>query len=367
MVTHGIKNLLKSNNMNLIKNSIKLSLLFIILASCSKGSSVSNNGTVQIAPSNLVVTATASTDGSGNVSFTATATNAVTYVFEYGNGVIQTVPAGAVTYRYTQVGNITYTVNVTAKSSSNLTISKSVTVTVNVAGGGAPTLVWSDEFDVDGAPNTAKWGYDIGTGSGGWGNNELEYYTSRSQNVIVQGGVLKIIALRENYMGSAFTSARLLSKGKYSFKYGRIEVRAKFPTGVGTWPAAWMLGDNINTVAWPACGEADIAEHLGRDLNKIYGTLHYPGRSGGNADGNTLVIADATTAFHTYTIDWSSTAIKIYVDAQLYHTVANSAALPFNQNFFILLNMAMGGNFGGAVDPAVNTATYEVDYVRVYQ
>lgn len=353
--------------MQLIKNSFKLFFLFIIAASCSKGNSGTGGGTTQVAPTNLVVTATPSTDGSGNVVFTATATNAVTYIYEYGNGVIETVPGGLITYKYTTAGNITYTVNVTAKSSSGLTISKSIQVTVNVTGGGATTLVFSDEFNTDGAPDPAKWGYETGTGSGGWGNNELQYYTSRAQNVIVQGGVLKIIALKESYMGSAYTSARLLTKGKYSFKYGRIEVRAKFPTGVGTWPAAWMLGDNIGTVGWPNCGETDIVEHLGRDLNKIYGTLHYPGRSGGNADGATIVIPDATTAFHTYAVDWTPTTIKIYVDAQLFHTVANSASLPFNQNFFILLNMAMGGNFGGAVDPAFTSATYEVDYVRVYQ
>lgn len=349
--------------MSLAKNSTLLALLFIVLLSCSKRSS----GNTQTAPTNLVLTATASTDGSGNVAFTATANNAVTYIFEYGNGIIETVPGGVITYRYTIIGNITYTVNVTAKSSSNLTISKSIQVIVNTTGGGSPTLVFSDEFNTNGAPDPAKWGYDIGTGSGGWGNNEAQYYTNRPQNVIVQSGVLKIIALKENYMGSAYTSARLLSKGKYSFKYGRIEVRAKFPTGVGTWPAAWMLGDNINTVGWPACGEIDIAEHLGRDLNKIYGTLHYPGRSGGNADGNTIMIPNATSAFHTYTVEWSVTNIKIYVDAQLYHTVNNSAGLPFNQSFFILLNMAMGGNFGGAIDPAFTSATFEIDYIRVYQ
>ncbi len=350
--------------MNLIKNSVKLVLLFIVLASCSKGTT--SNGNTQTAPSNLVVTANVSIDGSGNVAFTATAANAATYVYEFGNGVILTVPSGVTTYQYTTAGNITYTVKVTATSSSNLSISKTIPVTVNVIPG-TPVLVFADEFNVDGAPNAAKWGYDIGTGSGGWGNNELQYYTNRVDNAVVAGGILKIIAKKETYMGSAYTSARLLSKGKYSFKYGRIEVRAKFPTGVGTWPAAWMLGDNINTVGWPACGETDIVEHLGRDLNKIYGTLHYPGRSGGNADGNTIIIPDATTAFHTYSVDWSATAIKIYVDSQLYHTVANSAALPFNQNFFILLNMAMGGNFGGAVDPAFTSATFEIDYIRVYQ
>ncbi len=353
--------------MRTAKHSCISAFLFIILLSCSKGNSANGSGSTQTVPSNLVVTAVPAGDGSGNVAFTATATNAVTYIFEYGNGIIQTVPGGLVTYRYTTVGNITYTVNVTAKSSSGGSVSKSIQVTVNTAGGGSPSLVFSDEFNTDGAPDPNKWGYETGTGSGGWGNNELQYYTNRPENVIVQGGVLKIKAIKETYMGSAYTSARLLSKGKYSFMYGRIEVRAKFPTGVGTWPAAWMLGDNIGTAGWPACGEIDIAEHLGRDLNKIYGTLHYPGRSGGNADGATIMIPDATTVFHTYTVEWSASSIKIYVDTQLYHTVANSAAIPFNQNFFILLNLAMGGNFGGPVDPAFTNATYEIDYVRVYQ
>ena len=352
--------------MSMAKNSILLSFIFIVFLSCSKGNSGNGGGNTQIAPSNLVITATASTDGSGNVTFTAAATNAVTYVYEFGDGNIQTVPSGNILYRYTLAGTNTFSVRVTATSSSNLSISGLKSVTVNVVPA-LPGLVWSDEFDVNGAPNPAKWGYDIGTGSGGWGNNELQYYTSRPENVVVQGGLLKINTIKENYLGSAYTSARLLSKGKYSFKYGRIEVRAKFPTGVGTWPAAWMLGDNISTVGWPNCGEVDIVEHLGRDLNKIYGTLHYPGRSGGNADGNTVVIPDATTAFHTYAVEWSASSIKIYVDAQLYHTVPNSTVLPFNQNFFILLNMAIGGNFGGAVDPAFTNATYEIDYVRVYQ
>ncbi|MFZ1370366.1 MAG: hypothetical protein WAR78_08285, partial [Ferruginibacter sp.] len=151
-----------------------MAFLFIILLSCSKGSSGNGSGTTQTAPSNLVVTATPSSDGSGNVAFTATATNAVTFIYEFGNGIIQTVPGGLITYQYTTVGNITYTVNVTAKSSSGLTISKSIQVTVNTAGGGSPTLVFSDEFNADGAPDPNKWGYEIGTGSGGWGNNELQ-------------------------------------------------------------------------------------------------------------------------------------------------------------------------------------------------
>ena len=148
---------------------------------------------------------------------------------------------------------------------------------------------------------------------------------------------------------------------------GRIEVRAKFPTGVGTWPAAWMLGDNIGTVGWPNCGETDIAEHLGRDLNKIYGTLHYTGRSGGNADGGTKVISNATTEFNKYSLEWTAASIKIFVDDQLIHSVVNSTNIPFNHDFFFILNVAMGGAFGGAVDPAFTNSTMEVDYIRVYK
>ena len=227
------------------------------------------------------------------------------------------------------------------------------------------TPVFEDNFTVNGNPDPAKWGYDIG--GSGWGNNELQFYTNRIENAAALNGILKINAIKENYSGSTYTSARLLSKNKFSFKYGKIDVRAKFPVGVGTWPAIWMLGGNINSVSWPACGEIDIAEHLGRDLNKIFGTLHYPGRSGGNADGKTLVISNATTEFHNYIVEWTPNYIKIYVDTQLYHTFVNSSLSPFNQNFFIILNLAMGGSFGGTIDPAFTNASMEIDYVRVYK
>ena len=226
-------------------------------------------------------------------------------------------------------------------------------------------LIWADEFNHNGAPDSSKWNYELG--AGGWGNNELEYYTSRPQNVIVKNGMLHITALKENYKGSGYTSARILTKGKFSFKYGRVEVRAKVPSGVGTWPAIWMLGSNIDSANWPAAGEIDIMEHLGRDLNNIYGTLHYPGHFGGNANGKTLMIKNATTQFHIYGLEWSPKEIKISVDGKVYQTVQNSPDIPFNHNFFIILNMAMGGNFGGPVDPKVTKATMEIDYVRVYQ
>ena len=214
---------------------------------------------------------------------------------------------------------------------------------------------------------STKWGYDIGTGGNGWGNNELEYYTNRPENVSVHNGVLKITAIKEKYDGSAYTSARILSKNKFEFTYGKVEVKAKLPAGIGTWPAIWMLGSNNNTAGWPACGEIDIMEHRGNELNKIFGTLHYPERSGGNADGNTTLITGATTEFHIYTLDWTASSIKIFVDNQLYHIVVNSASVPFNHNFFLIMNLAIGGNFAGNVDPSFTKESLEVDYIRVYK
>lgn len=346
--------------MRSIKFSAVLVCCLLIVGGCKKGSS----GTTKTAPTNLVINSVVSTDGSGNVSFTATAENAVSYIYDFGNGDFKTVPTGVTTYQYKIVGTNTFTVSVTATSSSGLTLKKSVQITVTV-NASVPTLFWSDEFNTDGAPDAAKWNYDLG--AGGWGNNELQYYTSRPENVIVQNGVLKITAIKENFSGSPYTSTRLKSQNKFAFTYGRVDVRAKIPAGQGTWPAIWMLGNNINTVSWPACGEIDIMEHRGSELNKIFGTLHYPGRSGGNANGSTIVVPTATTEFHIYSLDWSATSIKIYVDNQLYHTVTNTSAIPFNQDFFFLLNVAMGGTFGGAVDPAVSSATMEVDYIRVYK
>ena len=309
------------------------------------------------APTNLVVSAVVNADNSGNVAFTASATKATTYEYDYGNGIFATVPSGAVVYRYPASG--TYSVTVKAKNSGTLSISKSIQVVVAASQG----LVWSEEFNYNGAPDPAKWGYDLG--AGGWGNAELQNYTNRIENSVVSNGTLKINAIKENFNNSPYTSARLLTKDKFAFKYGKVEVRAKVPAGVGTWAAAWMLGSNISTAGWPACGEIDIMEHLGREINKVYGTLHYPGRFGGNADGNTRMITNATTEFHTYSLDWTAAFIKIYVDGLLVHSVSNPH-VAFNQNFFIILNLAMGGNFGGPVDPAVTGGTMEVDYVRVY-
>lgn len=299
-------------------------------------------------------------DGSGVVNFSISAKNATSYKLLIGSETL-TSSTGSFTYTFNNPGTNTYTVYVSAYRGDKF-ISGNTSLIVYKA----PKLLWEDNFNKDGLPDTNNWGYDTGN-NGGWGNNELEYYTNRQENAFVSNGTLKINLIKEAYQGYNYTSARLLSKGKFSFKYGRVDIRAKLPSGAGTWPALWMLGDNISSVGWPACGEIDIMEHVGNQLNKIYGTLHHPNHSGGNADGGTTNILNATTEFHVYSLDWSSTEIKFYVDNQLFYTFTNNSSLPFNQNFFLIFNVAMGGNFGGAVDPNFTSSTMEVDYVRVYQ
>lgn len=229
------------------------------------------------------------------------------------------------------------------------------------------TLIFEEAFDVAGAPDPTIWNYDIGTGSNGWGNAESQYYTDRSQNVIVENGLLKITARREPYLGSDFTSARIQSHQKFEFTYGRVEIRAKMPTGGGTWPALWMLGADFQTNAWPAAGEIDIMEHKGNAQDVIYGTTHDPFNFGGNARSGSTTISGASTEFHVYALEWTASEIRFYVDDQQYYAVSNNSGLPFNKDFFLILNVAMGGTFGGVIDSSFTESTMEVDYIRVYQ
>lgn len=225
-------------------------------------------------------------------------------------------------------------------------------------------LKFSDEFNVVGAPDPTKWGYDLGTGTNGWGNNESQSYTSAADNVVVSNGTLKITAKK---VGSSYTSARIKTENKFEFTYGKIEVRAKLPIGRGTWPAIWSLGENYATNPWPACGEIDYMEHRGNEQNVIHGSLHYPGNFGGSANTAKVTIPNVSTEFHIYKTIWTPTSIKIYVDDTLVHSVNNTSSLPFNKDFFLIMNVAMGGTFGGAIDPAFVQSAMEVDYVRVYQ
>lgn len=232
----------------------------------------------------------------------------------------------------------------------------------------AYNLVWSDEFNGT-SIDSNNWSFEVGTGSGGWGNNELEYYTSRSENARIENGNLVIEARKESYGGMNYTSARLKTQGKKSFQYGRIEARIKMPKGQGLWPAFWTLGSDIGTVGWPKSGEIDIMEHVNND-NNTNGYIHWD--ANGQADyGGPSGYVDVTQ-YHVYSIEWTPSAIKWFIDGTQFWeaNIANNinSTEEFHKPHFILLNMAVGGNWPGA--PNAGTAfpaKMYVDYVRVYQ
>lgn len=243
---------------------------------------------------------------------------------------------------------------------------------------GGYELVWSDEFEYNGLPDEKKWSYDIGDGCPnvcGWGNNELEYYTEkRLENARVEEGQLIITAIKENFGSKNYTSARLVSREKGDWTYGRIEVRAKLPAGVGTWPAIWMLSTDWSYGGWPESGEIDIMEHVGYEPDSIYGTVHTKAYNHGigTQRGGKIEITDCEEEFHVYAIEWTYNKIDFFVDDNKYFTFEKeqgSEKWPFDKRFHLLLNLAVGGNWGGAkgVDESVFPQQMKVDYVRVYQ
>lgn len=267
-------------------------------------------------------------------------------------------------------------------------------------------LVWADEFDVDGAPNPDNWVYDIGTGLNGWGNNELQYYTDRPENIVVQNGYLIITAREESFQGSNYTSARIKTKGKFERRYGRFEARIWLPSGKGMWPAFWMLGSNIeedrdddlSTFQWPFCGEIDIMENAGSKPTIISGAIHGPGYSGGSPILKEYDLENerVDSGFHIYGVEWGPNYVNFYVDDVLYKQMTPddlpSNAFPegyseiftnptelrlyeetwnqwvYDQPFYMLLNVAVGGLFDGPPNAdTVFPQTMLVDYVRVYK
>lgn len=238
-----------------------------------------------------------------------------------------------------------------------------------------PAVVWSDEFNYTGVPDTNKWNYDLGARDG-WGNNELQYYTNESRNVRVENGNLIIEAHNDSMENKAFTSSRIVSKGKGDWRYGRIELRAKLPSGKGTWPALWMLSTDWEYGGWPASGEIDIMEHVGYDPGVIHGTIHteaYNHIKQTQKEGK-ITIPDAQDKFHVYAIDWQKNKIDFFVDDKLYHSVTREPkddfkGWPFDKKFHLLMNLAIGGNWGGkkGVDNNIWPQRMEIDYVRVYQ
>lgn len=235
-------------------------------------------------------------------------------------------------------------------------------------------LVLSEEFDTDGAPNPAVWGYDIGRGPNGqgWGNQELQYYTDRQQNARVQNGHLLITAREENFEGAQYTSARLLTKDLFEQRYGRFEARIRLPYGQGIWPAFWMLGADIDENPWPAAGEIDIMEYRGQEPTVLIGSMHGPGYSAGNAISKKYTLENDRfdTGFHIFGIEWSPEYVNFYVDDVLYNQITPedvTGAWVFDKPFFILMNLAVGGTFVGSPNAETEfPQTMLVDYVRVY-
>ncbi|WP_372945662.1 family 16 glycosylhydrolase [Muriicola sp.] len=344
-------------------------------------------------PTNLSVTITitgATTsnptgDGSGEVVIVARADNAVRYGFRIGNGELQQNSTGTLTYTAPQEGTNSYSLEVFAYSGSGESISKSESFQV-FKEELAPysTLVFADEFEYDGTPDPDKWHHQVipiinGTD---WANGEVQHYTARIENSYVSSGTLKIKAIKENYtynnVTKSYTSARLNSK--FAFKYGRVEVRAKLPAEAGTWPAIWTLGANIDevgnyfdnqygSVGWPACGEIDIMEQRGWDKTTTIGYFHWGDTFTGEYknEGGDLAVPNTAEEYHVYTVEWDETSMHVMVDEVTVYELSNTADKPFDNEHYILLNIAMGGNLGGNIPGDFTESIMEIDYVRVYQ
>lgn len=341
-------------------------------------------------PSDLVVTIT-TTNGSGTIAVEASAANANFYTIYFGeqpNEAPVKSNDGKASHTYSAAGAYTLRIQANATASQYIEEEKEVEISLSTNSGlNIPTtgyvsptsyegltLQWEDDFTGT-TLNTANWTAEIGRGSNGWGNNELQYY--RAENTIVQDGYLIITAKKENFSGAEYTSSRLITRGKKFFKYGRVDIRAALPKGQGIWPALWMLGENFPTVGWPKCGEIDIMEMVGggagRD-NTVYGTLHWD-NAGTNActcghHGYTLSSGIFADEFHVFSIVWNANTITWYVDNVQYHVIDISPAelSEFDESFFFIFNVAVGGNWPGSPNAATTfPQNLIVDYIRVFQ
>jgi beta-glucanase (GH16 family) len=344
-------------------------LLFLSFSSCEK---TGDNDV--ITPTNLILNIEVSGssaqypngDGSGLIHVKAYAENAENYKFLISEELIESND-GKVDFICKKRGVNEYQVIVSAYNKDNF-ISSEKKITVFVES----KLVWSDEFDKPNIDKT-KWEHEV-NGDGG-GNNELQYYTDSEKNSYIQDGKLIIKAIDEKYQNKDYTSARLRSKFKGDWLYGKIEVKAKIPTGLGTWPAIWMLPSDWVYGDWPKSGEIDIMEHVGYDPNVIHGSIHTDAYNHilGTQKSSKQIIATATIEFHIYAIEWFEDKIDFYIDNNKYFSFANEnkgwSTWPFDKRFHLILNLAVGGNWGGAkgIDPNDFPAQLEIDYVRIYQ
>ena len=349
----------------------------------SCGSSASKELDV-LPPSKLSITV--NSNENGRLEIQARADNANSYDFDSGDGKQTTTlkaSDGKFVYSYSQAGN--YTIKVRAFSIPTVFVEATQTITISINNTtGIPTtgyttpetyqgyrLAWKDDFD--GNTLSSDWKHEIGTGDGGWGNSELQYY--RPENTSVENGLLIITAKKESFNGQEYTSSRITTQGKRNFKYGRVDIRAVLPEGQGLWPALWMLGESITNVGWPKCGEIDIMEMIGGQPTNdktTHGTVHWDnngtyanfGKSYTNSNGK------LSEQFHVYSIIWDEKAVRWYFDDVLYNTVDTtpSALSEFQANFFFIFNLAVGGKWPGSpIESTKFSQRMAVDYIRVFQ
>lgn len=332
-------------------------------------------------PSNLTVELTLPDEGPGLVIIQASAENVVEYKLFIGSGsqAIASNTTGRFEYEFILPG--TYQIEVRAYGTSGRYIKNEKQISLNdndpvTIGEGYTTpmvhagynLVWNDEFDGN-ALNTQFWSYE--TGAGGWGNNELQFY--RQENTTVDGGLLTIEARKESHQNSNYTSSRLITRNKKTFTYGRVDIRALLPKGQGIWPALWMLGNNITTVGWPACGEIDIMEMIGGNgrEKQVHGTLHWDYNGHVNTGGTyTKPLGIFADEYHVFTIIWDENAIKWFVNDVQFHVIDITPAhmTEFHAPHFFIFNIAVGGNWPGSPnDATVFPQHLKVDYIRVFQ
>jgi beta-glucanase (GH16 family) len=341
-------------------------------------------------PTNLTMTITKSASVEGKVEVVAKADNEnyFTITFEDGNNT-ETIEEKSGLAEHTYSASGTYTIIVKAHLTPNLftEIQDTVSVTVVNANNGIPTtgfstplsyngynLVWQDEFSGT-SLNTDDWNYELGTGNNGWGNNELQYY--RKENTSVSDGYLTITAKKQSFVDQGYTSSRLTTQNKKSFKYGRVDIRAALPKGQGLWPALWMLGDNISSVGWPRCGEIDIMEIVGgtaagKSDKRTFGTLHWDNNGEyASTGGNTTTSQDNfSNEFHVFSIIWEADNITWLLDDREFHEIDISPSHmdEFRDDFFFIFNVAVGGNWPGSPDASTQfPQKMHVDYIRVFQ
>lgn len=346
--------------------AIFLSVILFVSCSSNGGSDVAGNTTVadyEFAPVNA-------TDSANYIVFTSTSKGQYhSLAWNFPDETIQN--DSVVTYYFPQKGTYKVTLRLWQADGTNASVSKDVVIAADDPAYVPNKLVWSDEFDGD-TLNTDNWSYETNVDV----NNEWEKYTTGTQNITVKNGILTITAKK---IGAGqhkydYTSGRINTAGKHEFLYGRMEIRAKLPSGTGTWPAIWMLGSDIGTVGWPACGELDIMEHVGYDPLWIQGSIHTPSSYGNTVNNGRLELKDCESAFHVYGMTWTPDKIEYYIDdpTKPYYvynpSVKNDSTWPFNKPCFFILNLAIGGTWGGAkgVDDSIFPVQMQVDYVRVY-